>query len=878
MNFVSRLLRRMRVVIWKREADAEMTEQIRHHLELQAADYLARGLSPDEARAAAQRSFGHVEGIKEEIREQRGLPLLETVVQDFGYGFRILRKSPGFTAITVLTLALGIGATTAIFTIVNSVILQPLPYRQADRVLALREVFRPKSAETSASRVSFRFWKEQLTSFESLATAAGWARTITGLGEPVRLYGWRVSPNYFTTLGIQPILGRVFTPDESIEGKGDVILISHRLWLGRFNGRADIIGQQVRIDDQSYTIVGVLPKNFLPETVTDPAFFAPEPDTLGDQSRFPRFVEVIGRLKDGVTKEQAGQELDAIAARIALEHPETNRDWGARVVPVLEVKTRDVKSFLFLLLGAVGFLLLIACVNVANLLLARASSRAKEMAVRTALGASRRRIIGQLLCESLMISLAGSAIGVALAHGGLSLLLDSAPLALPRAREISVDGWVLLFSCSLAIVTGIGFGLVPALQASRVNPQDAIRESGRGNSSGGKALRLRSTLVALEVSLALVLLVAAGLLLHSFARLQKIPLGYRIQSTYVAKNTLPNYRYPTDQSRIAFVNQAVERLSAVPGVHSVVFASYFPAFGGNDRLYSIAGRADLDPRNLPPAGFVITTPDFFRALNIPLRQGRLLEPRDTADTQPVAVVSQGFADKYFPRQNPLGQRITMVDSPTISREIVGVVESIHDRGPLVDRPFQIYAPFAQAPFPTPAVIIRVDAKLAGTEHALRQAMGLVDPDMPLTLVGIDLTGFLNETIAPQRFALFLFATFAAVSLLLSALGIYGVVAYSVIQRTQEIGIRMALGAQARDILALIFSQTGRMVGVGVALGLIASLATTRFLNTLLVEISAYDPVAFLVVPLFLALVAMLACWLPARRATKVDPLVALRHE
>ena len=868
----------MRAFVRRGKIDQEMSEEVRAHLRMQADTHIAAGVEPGEAQYRAQREFGHVEGVKETCRDQRRLPLLETIVQDLGYGFRILRKSPGFTAITVLTLALGIGATTAIFTVVNSVILQPLAYRDSSRLGSLREIYRSQAQDTLVSRVSFQEWKDQLTSYESLATAAAWPRTITGLGEPVRLYAWRVSPNYFSTLGVQPILGRTFRPEESTDGKGDVILLSHRLWLGRFGGRPDIIGQPIRIDERPFTIIGVLPKNFLPETVTDPAFFAPEPDSPSEPNKVPRFVEVVGRLKPGITIAQASQELEAAAARVAQLHPETNRDWSAHVIPVLELKTRYVKPFLFLLLGAVGFLLLIACVNVANLMLARASSRSKEIAVRTALGASRSRIIGQLLSESLLISVAGSVIGVGLAYAGLGLLLDHAPLALSRAREIAVDGYVLLFSCLLAILTGLGFGLVPALQASRINPQEAIKDNARGTSGGKRALRLRSALVAFEVSLALILLVAAGLLIHSFARLQKIPLGYEIQTTYVAKNILPTYRYPTDQGQIAFVNQAIERLSAVPGVHSVVFARYFPAFGSNDQLYQVASRADLDPRSLPPAGFIITTPDYFRALSIKLVQGRLLESRDTADTPPVAVVSAGFAAKYFPNQNPIGERISMLATPGVSREIVGVVGNIHDQGPMVERPFQIYVPYAQAPFPTPSIIIRLNGKLQGMEHALRQALDAVDPDMPLSLVGIDLTGFLNETIAPQRFALFLFATFASVALLLSALGIYGVVSYSVAQRTQEIGIRMALGAQARDILGMIFSQTGRMVGLGAVIGLVVSLGITGFLRSLLFEISTHDPAAFIVVPFFLAFVALLACWLPARRATKVDPLVALRHE
>ena len=876
-----KLFKKIRALFRKDTLDQEMSEEMRHHLELETKANLAAGMNPDEARHSAARSFGHLEGIKEQAREQRGLPWLEHLLQDFGYGFRLLRKSPGFTAITVLTLALGIGATAAIFTVVNSVILQPLPYRDSGRLASLRESFKGQPSIQFVSRVTFREWKDQATLFENMATARGWSRTMIGFGPPQRMYAWRVSVNYFATLGVQPVLGRTFQPEEAIEGKGDVLIISHRLWLGRFNARPDIIGQQVTIDEHSFTIIGVMPANFLPETVTDPAFFAPAPETRSDQGLPPRYIEVVGRLKPGVTLEQARRELAVISARAAVKFPETNKEWTADVAPVLEAKVAKVKPFLLLLLGAVGFLLLIACVNVANLLLARASTRAKEIAVRIALGASRGRIVSQLLCESLLISVAGSALGILLAYGGLQLLLDHAPLALPRAQEIAIDGAVLLFGCLLALLTGVGFGLVPALQASRVNPQQAMRDHGRGNSAAGGALKLRSALVAFEVALALVLLMVAGLLIHSFVRMQQVPLGFKTNTAHLARNLLPPYRYPTAQSQVAFVNAAVEHLEAVPGVHAAVFANNFPVFGHPDLPFRIDSRPELEPQRLPPAGFYIVTPNFFPALEMQLLAGRLLEPRDNATAPPVALVSQGFANRFFPQTNPLGQRITVLDGSAapVSREIIGVVNDVRDNGPLVERPFQIYAPFAQAPFATPDLLVRIEGPLAGLEPSLRRALDLVDPEMPLSLVPrMDFTAFLNETIAPQRFALFVFATFASVALLLSALGIYGVVAYSVTQRTQEIGIRMALGALPRDILKLIFSQTGRMVGTGVAVGLVASFIATRYLGSLLFEIGPHDPLAYLAVPLFLALIALLACWLPASRATKVNPIIALRSE
>ncbi len=446
---------------------------------------------------------------------------------------------------------------------------------------------------------------------------------------------------------------------------------------------------------------------------------------------------------------------------------------------------------------------------------------------------------------------------------------------------IAIDGRVLGCSCALAILTGLGFGLAPALQASRVNPQLALKEQGRGTSAGGRGLSIRRFLVAFEVSLALVLLMAAGLVVRSFAALQQVPLGFQTHTAYLAKNTLPPNHYPTPESQDLFVQRATEKFSAIPGVHSVVFASHYPAFGRNDRTYKIDRHPELDPRNLPPAACFVCTPSFFRALDIALVQGRFLEARDEAKAAPVAVVSRTFAEKYFPGENPIGQSLTLLGpGPAMpSRVIVGVVGDIRDMGPLSDRTLQIYVPFSQAPMPNPSLLLRVDTSIGTLQPALRRAMDTIDASLPVSIVPqLDFTDFLHETYPTQRFALFLFATFAGVALLLSALGIYGVVAYSVTQRTQEIGIRLALGAQARDILNLIFSQTGRMVGAGMLVGLIASLLTTRFLKSYLFGIGEYDLVAFLAVPVFLALAAWLACYVPARRATKVDPMTALRAE
>lgn len=876
MDWLREALFRLTGLFRRRRDETEMAEEMSFHLESETAVARERGLPEDEARQSAARAFGGIEQAKEEAREARRTRWIEEILQDVRYGLRMLRKNPGFTTITVLTLALGTGATTAIFSVVNGVVLRPLPYRNAHELVSVRAM----NADDNwllPSRMSARAWAEQSESVASFATASYWPTIMTGEGEPSRHFGLRLSPNYFSTLGVQPILGRDFLPEEGTAGRDNVVILSHRLWVTRFNGRPDVVGRKVLFDDRPCTVIGVLPDNFMPETITDPAIFSPDATVYGETTRQGRLVEVVGRLKAGYTVEQAGREVQVISARLALESPDTNKGWGARVIPLLDAKVAETRPFLWMLLGAVGFLLLIACVNVANLLLARSSARAKEIALRAALGASRGRIIRQLLWESILIALLGSLLGILVAKGAMGLLLSHAPLSLPRVHEIAIDATAFAFSCGLAVLTGIGFGLVPALQASRTNLPAVMNDASRGSSEGGRGLRLRSALVVAEVSLALVLLMAAGLLMRSFVRLQEVPLGYDPGVSYVSKMMLPLSRYPSVDHRVQFVNHAIERLSAVPGVEAVVFSTIYPSYGSSSRPIEIESRPDIDPRVAPMPGFFASTPDYFPALKIPLRQGREFTIRDDPRSPPVAIVSRSFAEKYFPSTNPLGQRIRPAEPKQPWREIVGVVEDVHDRGPLLDRPFQVYIPYAQEPTINPSLMVRVTGEFAGLEPLLRRAIGPVDPAMPLSFVGLGLREFMNETIAPQRYALFLFMVFAGVALLLCALGIYGVVAYSVTRRTHEIGIRMALGAQRGDILRMIFSQTGRMVGLGLALGVIGAFAATRLISTLLFGIGTHDAATFVAVPALLGLVALAACWIPARRAAKVDPMIALRE-
>ena len=875
-----KLLRQLRALFRKETLDREMSEEMRAHLELQTERNIRAGMDPDAARYKAQRQFGHAEGIKEVARAQWGIPWLEEIAADVRYGARQLRRAPGFATVAILTLAIGIGATTAIFSIVNSVVLRSLPYPAAGQLAVVFETQPPKSARLGVSPKSYGEWRKQATSLQGCAIFQNMPFVMTGVGEAIRRFGFVVTTDYFNVFGVQPILGRTFVPEDGVDGRNNVTVLNHKLWVSQFNSDPGVIGRKVILDNTSYTIIGVMPASFLPEQMTDPWLFVPMVISPKMAENFQaRFFKSIARVKPGTTLEQATTELNVIAARLAANYPDTNKGFGVALEPMLDNQIGSVRPLLLTLLGAVGFLLLIACVNVANLLLARASSRHKEIAVRAALGASRGRIIRQLLSESLSLSILGSALGIVLAYASKNLLLGFAPLGLPRLSGVGIDGTALLFTCLLSAITGVGFGLAPALQATRINLPEAMKDGGRGASEGGTRLRLRSALVVLEVSLALVLLLNAGLLIRSFNRLHQVDMGYELGVGVTQSNSfiLTSQNYSTPEKVAAFSDRLIARISAVPDVESAALATAHPMFFRRRRIVIPEGQTNVLPTDLEPASYYSVTPAYFGIFRIKLRYGRLFDERDRPGGAPVAIVSESFVHKYFPTGNPLGRRVQMSGNPTW-KEIVGVVNDVREDGPAGPVSLQVYEPFAQQPSQFVNLIFRLERPIAGIRKTLRAALDSVDPNLPLNDMkdGMDL--FWLSAIGNQRFALFIFSIFSGVALLLSAIGIYGVVAYSVSQRTQEIGIRMALGAQARDIMGLILGQTGRLVVLGLVIGIASAIASTRLLTSLLFEVGAQDPVTFVIVPLLLAAIAFLACWLPARRATKVDPLVALRHE
>jgi len=799
------------------------------------------------------------------------------MMQDLRFALRQLGKAPGFTAVALLTLALGIGACTAIFTVVNSVLLRPLAYPEPDRLVVIRETNLPEFPEFSVAPGQYFDWQKQATSFESLAATNSGAYNLTGRGEPLRVVAQHLTANYFPTLGVHPAMGRNFLSDEDAPGKAAVAILSHGFWLRQFGGSPEVLHETIQLNGQPYTIIGVMPANFQPGSRTEiftPAAYSSEEH----QNHGGHYIGVIGRLKPGVSVDQARGEMNHLADLLAKQYPDTNKGWGVKVAPMLEYAVADVRPVLFSLLGAVGFLLMIGCANVANLLLARATARAKEMAIRTALGASRRRLVRQLLSESILLAGFGAGLGILVAQWGTGALLSFAPASLPRVHEIALDGRALAFTSALALLTGIGFGLFPSFQATRVNLNETLKDGGRGSSEGGRRHRLRSFLVVAEVAIALVLLVGAGLLIRSFARLQDVNPGFQPRDAFTIGLSLPDKKYGGNPQQAAFVEQAVAALAALPGVQSVG-ASHVVPFTGNDYVlgFTIAGRPPVEPADQPSTNYYAVTPDYFKAMGIPLLRGRFFDGHDSATAPRVALINEAMAKKYFPNQNPIGQRINVTNGPDTWREIVGIVGDTKHYRLDGDVTLQTYEPFAQQPYSFMTFVVRTSGAGGDLAAAARAAIYSVDKEQPIASVR-PLDALLSESIARQRFTMFLFAVFSGVALLLASIGIYGVMAYSVNQRTGEIGIRMALGAQRGDVLRLILNQGGRLVAIGLGIGLAGALILTRFLASQLYGVTAHDPLTFIAIALLLGAIAGLACLLPARRATRIDPMVALRNE
>ncbi|HEV2802100.1 MAG TPA: ABC transporter permease [Pyrinomonadaceae bacterium] len=810
--------------------------------------------------------------------------------QDVRYGMRTLLKSPGFTLVALIALALGIGANTAIFSVVNAVLLRALPYRDAGQVMIVWEQNRSRGGRNNvASLANFLDWQQQANSFQEMAAFHDAAFNLTGEGNPEEIPAQVTSGNLLTMLGTEAALGRVYTKEEAEPGRDDVVVIGHGLWQRRFGGAADIVGKKISLNGQNVTVVGVMPQGFKwfmkegsrtgkAAEIWTPTNFASVLN--GPTKGRGRFITVAGRLKPGVTPEQAQAEMTTIAARLEQQHPRFNTNMGIHVVPVREQLSGEIKTALYVLLGAVGFVLLIACANVANLMLARAASRQNEFSIRTALGAGRGRIVRQLLTESLLLSILGGALGLLIALWGVDALVALSPPNLLGTERISLSLPVLTFTFVISLLTGIVFGLAPALEATRMNLNDSLKETGKSNMSSRRSRRLSSGFVVAQVALALVLLIGSTLMIKSFLRLQAVDPGFKTDNLLTLRVTVPRSKYPEDNQVVAFHRQALERLKSLPDVRSVGAVSALP-FGGNlgaRTSFWIEGRPAPPPGEELSTDVRVTDENYFQAIGIPLLSGRTFTEQEAREDRRTIIINESMARQHFPGQNPLGQylRVQMMPDPQ-PMEIIGVVADAKYKtleGP--PHPM-VYWTHPQLVYSEMTYVMRTNGDPMNLAAAVRREIQAIDRDQPVADVRT-MQSWIDELTARSRFGTLLLGIFAALALVLAAIGIYGVMAYSVTQRTHELGIRIALGAKSRDVLKLILGRGFALTLVGIALGLVASFALTRVMSSLLFGVSATDPVTFGGLALLLCAVALAACYIPTRRALKVDPMVALRNE
>ncbi len=810
---------------------------------------------------------------------------MEALLKDIRYGFRMLMKQPGFTLTAIIALALGIGANTAIFSVVNAVLLRTLPYKAPDQLVMVWHTYRdinlPKAAVSAPSFVEYR---DQNHVFETLTAMTGWSVNLTGRGEPERVRGGVVSASYFSTFGVEPALGHAFRPEEDQPGNNRVVVLSNGYWKRRFAADPDIIGQTLTLDGNSYTVIGVMPASFEALRETDlwsPIAFTPE--QLSPDNR-REYLGVLARLKPGVTLPQAQAEMNTIADRLRDQF--YGPGWSITLTSLHEEMVGDIRPSLLILLGAVGFVLLIACANVANLLLTRAAARQKEIALRTALGATRMRVMRQLLTESVLLATVGGVTGLVLAFIGVKLLVAGVPTdlanSIPGWKAIGLDGRVLIFTFGIAVLTGIFFGLIPAIQASKPDLNETLKEGGRNPSAGFHWYSLRSLLVIFEVAIALVLLIGAGLLIRSFMRLQEVNPGFSPQNAVDMQLSLPPTKYKEPEKRAQFFQQLMEKVKTLPGIEAVGAVSNLPMSGNNSTAsFTVEGLTRAEGEPSPHGAPRMITPSYFRAMGIPLIKGREFTDQDNDKSTMVAIVDEDTANQFWPGQDPIGKRVAFyfegTDTELFWREIVGVVGNVKHYGLDGQAKMHIYMPNLQRPQANMDLVARTTTDPASMVSAIRNQILAVDSDQPVFGVKT-LEQVVSDSVAPRRLSMILLAIFAAVAIILAGVGIYGVMSYAVTQRTHEIGIRMALGAQRRDVMRLVVGHGLGLALAGVALGLAGGFAITRVMSSLLFGVGATDPLTFALIPPALIVVALVACYIPARKAMKVDPMIALRYE
>lgn len=880
MPFIPRLTSLWRNLFHKDRVDQEFSAEIQAYLDMLTEAKLRQGLSPQEARRNALLELGGVGQVEERVREIRMGQFIETAWRDVRLGVRTLVHSPIFTAVTVLSLALGIGANTAIFSVVNGLLLRPLSYPESERLVDVwhtppQQSF-PGLDRFSVSPANYLDWKAQSSSFEKIAVYGYAGLSLSTSNDPLSLIGASVSSDFFSVLRTNAMQGRTFTPDEEQPGRDQVVVISHGLWERAFGANPNIVGQSITLNSRSFNVVGIMPAGF--EFPREAELWTPL--AWDDKERQVRSIHdylVVARLKPNVSVQQAQAEMNTISSRLEQQYPEEDKGWGARVIPLREDLVGDVRTALLVLFGAVSFVLLIACANVANLMLARGANRQKEMAVRIALGAGRARLIRQLLTESVLLAVTGGLLGLLVALLGSKILVQVGSLS--SAGDIGIDTWTLGFTLLVSFVAGIIIGIMPAVQFTKTSVSETLKQgSGR---SGGSSLKqyTRKALVISEVALSLVLLIGAGLMIRSFWKLQNVDPGFDTRNALTMSVVLSPIRYSEPNQQLAFLDQALEQIRAVPGVVSVGATTTIPlGGGGSTQPFSIEGRPAGAIAEQPMAQTRYISPDYFRAIGIPLRQGRFFSEQDRDKSVPVVIISEAMARRFWPGENPIGKRLTpSFHSEQGAREIVGIVGDVKARGLDSDSSAMMYMAYKQAARPFMSFVVRTASSPEGLIQPVSKAIYSIDKDQALTDVQT-MDQVLLASLSGRRFNMTLLLTFAGVALLLAAVGVYGVMNYTVTLRRRELGIRMALGAAKMDVLRLVLGQGLTLTLIGVGAGLISAYALTRLMASLLYGVTATDYLTFGIVSAMLIIVGLVASYVPARRATKVNPTIALRAE
>jgi putative ABC transport system permease protein len=875
----------------KKHPLSDLDGDIRDHIERETADNIATGMSPREARDAALRRFGSVTLAREEARAVWIPAWLDQFRQDLRYGFRMLRRNPGFTTVAVLTLGLGIGLTTAVFSVVHAVLIRPLPYDDAERIVFVRETFREQIGNASPGH--FHDWSEHATVFDYTAAGQGTTFNLSGEGDPERVRGMRVTPGYFDVARMTPAVGRYFT-QQDVENDTRIVVLSHSLWLARFGGDRSIIGQQLRLGGEPFTVVGVAPA---PYALTDPArvgvtggfsaqlwtpltFTAELRNNFGNHS-----LGVLAKLKPGVTRQQAQADLERVTAGIAERHPTQTESRGVAVVPVFDELVGDVKTLLLVLAGAVGFVLLIGCVNIASLLLARATVRRREIAIRSSLGGGQSRIVRQLLTESLLLALTGGLASLVVARVAIDFFVDSGPATLPRLQESSLSLPVLLFGLAITGLAAIVFGLTPAIRAARADLQSSLRGTAL---NAAQRDRVRTTMVVAETAITVVLLIGAGLLWRSAEKLRQVPLGFDPHAVVTARITLPTNRYQEDQRVADAYRRILEPLRENKAVRYAAASSHIPLLSGNSSASTVAEGKTFAPGSAPDATVRLVTDDYFEAIGMRMQLGRSFGAADvTPGSVRVVVINDRLAAALWPGENPIGKRLSTWSGPDNPewREVVGVVADARSFGQSAPIAMELFIPYTQAPFGAWTAFQRSMALVVQSAEgwpetfvpAMRQAVRDVDPSTPLYDVRTMESAFMAVT-ASRRLSMRFVLVLAAMGLGLALLGLYGLISYFVSQRTPEIGLRLAVGAARKDVIRMVIAQALRLVVIGVLIGIPAAFAVTGLMRTLLFEIEPTDPMTFATVAVLLVATSLAAATLPSLRAARVDPLVALRHE